>query len=65
MKWFLLLNTNSNKVSIYCDLRGKIFIILNKFLNEFLFLHPIITLITFLRALKIVILCDESLIVRK
>ena len=50
----LLLTTNTNKVSIYCELRGKIFIILNKFLNEFLFLHPIITLITFFRTLKIV-----------
>jgi len=51
---FLSLTKNINKENIYCDLRGKIFNILNKFLQECLFLRPIITLITFSSIFKIV-----------
>jgi len=58
-KKFLLLTTDINKENIYCDLRRRIFDILNKFLHEFLFLYPIIILITFFCILKTIILCDE------
>jgi hypothetical protein len=44
----LLLDTNVSRESIYCDINGKMFHFLNKLLQDFLLLHPIIILNAFL-----------------
>ena len=44
--WSLLLTTNISMEIIYCAISGKMFSILNKFLQEFLFPQPVIILIT-------------------
>jgi len=43
----LLLDTNVNKESIYCDINGKMFNFLNTFLQDSLLPCPIIILIAF------------------
>ena len=43
----LLLDTNVSEESIYCDINGKMFISLNKFLQDSLLPCPIVILIAF------------------
>jgi hypothetical protein len=42
--WFLLFDTNLNTESIYCDINGKMFNCLNRFLQDSLLPCPIIVL---------------------
>ena len=44
---FLLFDINVRKESIYCDINGKMFNSLNKFLQDSLLPHPITILIAF------------------
>jgi hypothetical protein len=50
---------NNNKEKIYCDESGNIFNSLNNSLQDSLYAHPIIILITLFCILKITELCDE------
>ena len=49
----MLFTTNKRREKIYCDLKGKISNFLNKFLEQFILLHPIIIQIVPFRILKI------------
>ena len=55
----LLFDTNVSKESIYCDINGKMFNSLNKFLQDSLFPHPVIILIAFFCILNTWVLREE------